>query len=38
MKENVGALLDARKEFGPEENAEKTVYVHVSSPEYRTKS
>jgi hypothetical protein len=41
IKKNTETLIDARKEVDLEVNTEKTkytVYVAVSSPEYRTKS
>jgi hypothetical protein len=36
IKKNIEALTDTSMEDGPGVNAEKTVYVDVSSPEFRT--
>jgi hypothetical protein len=38
IKKNTETLIDASKEVGLEISAEKTKYVAISSPEYRSKS
>jgi hypothetical protein len=38
IKKNAEVLLDTSKEVGLEVSVEKLVHIHVSPPDYRTKS